>query len=310
MTPPESPSAIATIAGSAQSALFFGTPAWRVMFWAEVIPAVLYGVLALQISESPRYLVQRGRIAQAAVVLRELQGGNVSAKIDEIRRTVKTEAHPRLRDLAGRRFGLLPVVWIGIGLSVFQQLVGINVIFYYSSVLWASVGFSQQSSLLITVITSVTNVATTFIAIALVDRIGRKPLLLAGSAGMAITLGVLTLLFGTAPLVSGQPHLGNVAGPIALVAANLYVVAFGFSWGPVVWVLLGEMFPNRIRAIAISVAASAQWLANFAVSTTFPPLQHLGLGFAYGFYTAAALLSVALVWFFVRETKGKELEKM
>ena len=302
--------AIAGVAGSAQGVFLLGTPAWRVMFWAEVIPAALYGLLALRISESPRYLVQRGRDAEARVVLGALQGGNVSAKIDEIRKTVTTEAHPRLKDLLNRRFGLLPVVWIGIGLSVFQQLVGINVIFYYSSVLWASVGFSQQSSLLITVITSVTNVATTFIAIALVDRIGRKPLMLAGSAGMAITLGVLAFLFGTAPLVSGQPHLGTFAGPIALVAANLYVVAFGFSWGPVVWVLLGEMFPNRIRAIAISVAASAQWLANFAVSTTFPPLQHVGLGFAYGLYTAAALLSIALVWFFVRETKGKELERM
>jgi sugar porter (SP) family MFS transporter len=302
--------AIAGVAGSAQGVFLLGTPAWRVMFWAEVIPAALYGFLALRIAESPRYLVQRGRDAEARVVLGRLQGGNVSAKIDDIRKTVKIEAHPRLKDLLNRRFGLLPVVWIGIALSVFQQLVGINVIFYYSSVLWASVGFSQQSSLLITVITSVTNVATTFIAIALVDRIGRKPLLLAGSAGMAITLGVLAFLFGTAPLVAGLPHLGPIAGPIALVAANLYVVAFGFSWGPVVWVLLGEMFPNRIRAIAVSVAAAAQWLANFAVSTSFPPLQHLGLGFAYGLYTAAALLSIVFVWFFVRETKGKELETM
>lgn len=302
--------AIAAVAGSAQGPLVLGTPAWRVMFWVEVLPAVLYGVLAMQISESPRYLVQRGREAEAAAVLGELQGGDVSAKIAEIRKTVRTEARPRLKDLVSGRFGLLPVVWIGIALSVFQQLVGINVIFYYSSVLWSSVGFSAQSSLLITVITSVTNIATTFIAIALVDRIGRKPLLLAGSAGMAITLGVLAVLFGTAPLVSGQPHLGSVTGPIALVAANLYVVAFGFSWGPVVWVLLGEMFPNRIRAIAISVAAAAQWLGNFAVSTSFPSLQHLGLGVAYGFYTASALVSIAIVWFFVHETNGKELERM
>ena len=302
--------AIAAVAGSAQGTFLLGTPAWRVMFWVEVIPAALYGLLALQIAESPRYLVQRGRDAEARVVLSELQGGAVSAKIDEIRRTVKTEARPRLKDLLNRRYGILPVVWIGIALSLFQQLVGINVIFYYSSVLWSSVGFSVQNSLLLTVITSLTNIATTFIAIALVDRIGRKPLLLAGSAGMAITLGVLAFLFGTAPLVGGQPHLGSITGPIALVAANLYVVAFGFSWGPVVWVLLGEMFPNRIRAIAVSVAAAAQWLANFAVSTSFPPLQHLGLGFAYGLYTTAALLSIVFVWIFVRETKGKELETM
>jgi sugar porter (SP) family MFS transporter len=302
--------AIASMAGSAQSD-FFGAPAWRVMFWVEVLPAVLYGLLVLQIAESPRYLVQRGRDVEAAIVLRELQGGDVMAKVADIRQTVKTEARPHLKDLVDRRFGLLPIVWIGIGLSVFQQLVGINVIFYYSTVLWSSVGFSQQSSLLITVITSVVNIATTFIAIGLVDRVGRKPLMLIGSAGMAITLGTLAILFGTAPLnAAGQPHLAGAAGPIALIAANLFVVFFGFSWGPVVWVLLGEMFPNRIRAIAVSVAASAQWIANFVVSTTFPSLQHLGLGIAYGIYTAAAILSVIFIWSFLKETKGKELERM
>jgi sugar porter (SP) family MFS transporter len=303
--------AIASIAGSAQSTLVFGAPAWRVMFWVEVIPALLYGLLVLQISESPRYLVQRGRDVEAALVLRELHGGDVMAKVAEIRQTMKKEAHPRLRDLIDRRFGLLPIVWIGIGLSVFQQLVGINVIFYYSSVLWSSVGFSQQSALLITVITSVVNIVTTFIAIALVDHVGRKPLMLTGSIGMALTLGTLAIVFGTAPLGSGgQPQLLGAAGPLALIAANLYVVFFGFSWGPVVWVLLGEMFPNSIRAIAISVAAAAQWVANFAVSTTFPPLQHLGLGLAYGIYTAAAVLSIFFIWALLRETKGKELERM
>ena len=302
---------IAGIAGSSQSDLLFGAAAWRVMFWVELIPAALYGLLVLQIAESPRYLVQRGRDVEAAVVLRELQGGDVKAKIADIRQTMKTEAHPRLRELLDRRFGLLPIVWVGIGLSVLQQLVGINVIFYYSTVLWASVGFSQQSSLLITVITSVVNIATTFIAIGLVDRVGRKPLMLIGSAGMAVALGTLAILFGTAPLsAAGQPQLVGAAGPIALVAANLFVVFFGMSWGPVVWVLLGEMFPNRIRAIAVSVAASAQWIANFVVSTTFPSLQHLGLGIAYGIYTAAAVISLIFIWRLLKETKGKELERM
>jgi MFS transporter, SP family, sugar:H+ symporter len=303
--------AIASIAGSAQNTLVFGAPAWRVMFWIEVIPAILYGLLVLQLSESPRYLVQRGRDVEAGIVLRELQGGDVMAKVADIRQTVKTEAHPRLRDLVDRRFGLLPIVWIGIGLSAFQQLVGINVIFYYSSVLWSAVGFSQQNALLITVITSVVNIVTTFIAIALVDHVGRKPLMLVGSVGMALTLGTLAIVFGTAPLsAAGQPQLIGSAGPVALIAANLYVVSFGFSWGPVVWVLLGEMFPNSIRAIAISVAASAQWIANFAVSTTFPSLQHLGLGLAYGLYTTAAVLSFFFIWTLLRETKGKELERM
>ena len=303
--------AIATIAGSPQAATFiFGAPAWRVMFWAEVLPAILYGILVLQIAESPRYLVQRGRDVEAAVVLRELQGGDVMGKVAEIRQTVKTEAHPHLRDLRDSRYGLLPIVWIGIGLSVFQQLVGINVIFYYSTVLWSSVGFSTQGALGITVVTSVVNIVTTFIAIGFIDRVGRKPLLLVGSAGMALSLGALAFLFASAPLNgAGQPQLGSNALP-ALVAANLFVVFFGFSWGPAVWVLLGEMFPNRIRAIAVAVAASAQWIANFVVSTTFPSLQHLGLGFAYGLYTTAAVLSFFFIWRFLRETKGKELEHM
>jgi MFS family permease len=202
-------------------------------------------------------------------------------------------------------------VWVGIVLATLQQFVGINVIFYYSSVLWQAVGFSEQSSLAITVITSITNILTTLIAIAFVDRLGRKPLLLAGSVGMVLTLGVLAYMFGTAPLdATGRPVLQGTGGLIALVAANLYVFCFGFSWGPVVWVLLGEMFPNRIRALAVSVAAAAQWIANFIVSATFPTLQNLGLGWAYGLYTAAAVVSFFFTLRWVKETKNKELEEM
>jgi SP family sugar:H+ symporter-like MFS transporter len=214
-------------------------------------------------------------------------------------------------DLTGPRFGLLPIVWIGLGVAVLQQFVGINVIFYYSSVLWSSVGFSDSDALLITVITSVINIGTTFVAIASVDRFGRKPLLLIGAAGMAVTLAALAVIFGTAPNApNGDPDLGSLAGVAALVSANLFVVFFGMSWGPIVWVLLGEMFPNRIRAIALSVAAAAQWVANFAVSTTFPPLKDAGLGLAYGLYAGAAVLAVLFVLKAVPETRGKTLEEM
>ena len=142
-------------------------------------------------------------------------------------------------------------------LSVFQQFVGINVIFYYSNVLWEAVGFDESQSFVITVITSVTNIATTLIAIALIDKVGRKPLLLIGSVGMAVTLGTMAIVFGTAPRGRRRAeHLPGAAGPIALIAANLFVVFFGMSWGPVVWVLLGEMFPNRMRAAALGLAAA------------------------------------------------------
>jgi sugar porter (SP) family MFS transporter len=302
---------IATSAGSASSPLF-GVVAWRWMFWTEVPPAILYGIAALNIPESPRYLVAQNRETEAIAVLSKIGERNPRAKVEDIEETVLRERKPRFSDLLSRTGGILPIVWIGMGLSIFQQFVGINVIFYYSSVLWQSVGFNETNSLIITVITSVTNIVTTLVAIVFVDRFGRKPLLLLGSIGMMLTLGTLATLFANASVsASGTPTLSGNSGIIALVAANLYVFCFGFSWGPVVWVLLGEMFNNRIRALALAIGASVQWIANFVVSTTFPPLlQYAGLGTAYGLYTAAAAASFFFVLFLVKETKGKELEAM
>jgi MFS transporter, SP family, sugar:H+ symporter len=240
---------------------------------------------------------------------------DLGAKVEQIKETLKSEGRPSIRDLRGPRFGLLPIVWVGIGLSVFQQFVGINVIFYYSTVLWQAAGFSASNSLLITVITGAVNIVTTLVAIASIDRFGRKPLLIIGSIGMAVTLGALAVVFGTATLkgsgpMGALPVLTGAAKPIALIAANVFVFAFGMSWGPVVWVLLGESFPNKIRAAALSLAAGAQWVANWVVSTTFPPLKDAGLGLAYGIYTTFAVLSLLFVLKFVRETKGVELEDM
>ena len=303
--------AIARHAGSAAATTWLGLPAWRWMFWTELLPAFLYGIGAFFIPESPRYLVARGRDDEALRVLRLVEGGHAEAKRDEIRHTVSTEYVPVLRDLRAAAGGLLPIVWVGIALSVFQQFVGINVIFYYSSVLWQAVGFSERDALAITVITSVTNIATTLIAIAAIDKFGRRPLLIAGSLGMTATLATMALVFARAGTdAAGNPMLAGHGGTVALVAANVYVFCFGFSWGPVVWVLLGEMFNNRIRAVALSVAAAAQWIANFVVSATFPLLQHAGLGIAYGLYAAAALASLVFVLKKVTETRGKELEQM
>jgi sugar porter (SP) family MFS transporter len=302
---------LAHLAGGSREELWLGLEAWRWMFIVMAVPAIVYGGLAFTIPESPRYLVATFRIPEARKVLSMLLGEkNLELTITRIQESLKSEKPPSWRDLRKPTGGLYGIVWVGVGLSVFQQFVGINVIFYYSNVLWQAVGFGESQAFVITVITSVTNIATTLIAIALIDRIGRKPLLLIGSIGMAVTLGTMAIIFGTAPVLNGQPHLEGAAGPIALVAANLFVVAFGMSWGPVVWVLLGEMFPNRIRAAALGLAAAAQWVANCLITATFPKLGEISLSLAYGFYAVCAVLSLLFVWRWVEETKGMHLEDM
>jgi sugar porter (SP) family MFS transporter len=299
------------LAGGPNEPLWLDLDAWRWMFLAMAVPAVVYGALAFTIPESPRYLVASHRIPEARRVLSKLLGqSNLEITITRIRETLEREDKPSWRDLRKPGGGIYGIVWVGLGLSIFQQFVGINVIFSYSTVLWQAVGFSPDQSAIYTVITSVVNVLTTLIAIALIDKIGRKPLLLIGSSGMAVTLITMAIIFANATLdAEGNPSLPGASGVIALVAANLFVVAFGMSWGPVVWVLLGEMFPNRIRAAALGLAAAGQWAANWLITVTFPGLrEHLGL--AYGFYGLCAVLSGLFVWRWVMETKGVSLEDM
>ncbi|PVY97303.1 sugar porter family MFS transporter [Actinomycetospora cinnamomea] len=304
----------ANLAGSAANPFWFGLEAWRWMFLAEAVPAVVYGVLALRIPESPRYLVARGELDRAGGVLREVlslrSAESVQEKVESIQESLRREQKPSLSDLRGQRLGLRPIVWAGILLSVFQQFVGINVIFYYSTSLWRSVGFSEENSLTYSVINSLVNLLSTFVAIAIVDKVGRKPMLLGGSAGMTVTLAVMAVCFNQAVGSGEDVTLPGAYGTIALIAANLFVVSFAVTWGPVVWVLLGEMFPNWLRAAALAVAAAAQWIANFLITVTFPVLAALSLTLAYGLYALFALISGLFVWRAIEETKGKELEEM
>ncbi|MFE7503994.1 sugar porter family MFS transporter [Promicromonospora sp. NPDC057488] len=305
---------LAESAGGAANVLWFGWEAWRWMFLVAVIPAAVYGILALRIPESPRYLAAKGRDAEARAVLASVLGPDedVDDRLDQIHRSIVIdEANASEGSLRGSALGLKPIVWVGILLSVFQQFVGINVIFYYSSTLWQAVGFDESQAFLVSTITSITNVAVTFIAIALIDKVGRRPLLLIGSAGMTVSLGLMALAFTQATGSGEDISLSGPWGIIALICANAFVVFFGASWGPLVWVLLGEMFPNRIRAAALGVAAAMQWIANFAITLTFPPLlSAFGASVPYLMYAAFAALSFFFVFTKVPETKGVELEDM
>lgn len=307
---------IAAAAGSAEAAFWWQIPAWRWMFWIELIPSVLFLVGVLLIPESPRFLVAQGQLQQAHRVFAKICPGDEASQIARVQSSLTQgvgSQQTRLADffVSGTR-KIQPIIWVGIALSVFQQFVGINVVFYYGAELWQAAGFDESQSLFINVLAGTTNIVSTFIAIALIDKVGRKPLLLVGSFGMVITLASLAIIFGTAGLdEAGKLMLTDTSGTFALIAANLFVVFFGISWGPVVWVLLGEIFSNRIRGAALAIAASAQWLANFAITMTFPiMLGSIGLGGAYGFYAFSALLSLLFVWRYVSETRGKTLEEM
>ncbi|MEU5899233.1 MULTISPECIES: sugar porter family MFS transporter [Streptomyces] len=288
-----------------------GLEAWQWMLGVMVIPALLYGLLSFIIPESPRFLISAGRHSEAKKVLGEVEGTSIDldARVDEIERGLHREHKPSFKDLLGK-VGFLPIVWIGIGLSVFQQLVGINVIFYYSNQLWQSIGKDPSSSFLYSFETSIVNIIGTVIAMIFVDRIGRKPLAIIGSAGMAAALFTMAWAFSYKTGSGDTVSLPNAQGLTAIIAANAFVLFFALSWGVVVWVLLGEIFPNRIRAAALGVAASAQWLANFAITKTFPSMSEWSLTGSYIIYGAFAAVSIPFVMKFVKETKGKALEEM
>ncbi|MDV2475755.1 sugar porter family MFS transporter [Rhodococcus zopfii] len=299
-------------AGGPSNDLWWGLEAWRWMFLVGVIPALVYGILALLIPESPRFLVGKNLDREAAQILANITGElRPNERVHEIRLTLRHESTRSFGDIRGPRFGLQPLVWVGIIMAIFQQFVGINAIFYYSTTLWKSVGFSENQSFTTSVITSVINVGMTFVAILFVDRIGRRILLMIGSIGMFVSLLLAAVAFSQAVGEGENVELPSPWGAVALVGANLFVVFFAATWGPIMWVMLGEMFPNRMRAVALGLSTAANWLANFTVTLAFPPLTStVGLWFLYSLFAFFALLSFFFVRAKIPETKGMELEDM
>lgn len=305
---------LANYAGASTAGFWLDFAAWRWMFWMELIPAVLFLVTLLFIPESPRYLVLRKKDQHASDVLNRLYGEvQGQQKLLEIQKSLAGDRHePKMSDLLDTQTRKVrKIVWIGIGLAIFQQLAGINVVFYYGAVLWQAVGFSESDALLINIISGAVSIAACVITMYLIDKVGRKPFLMLGSIGMTVTLGCLVFAFVNSDLdMNGNLDLGDM-GTFALISANAYVFFFNLSWGPVMWVMLGEMFPNQIRGSGLAVAGLAQWLANFAITMTFPiMLASIGLAGAYGFYTLCAAISILFIAKFMYETKGKELEDM
>ena len=312
----------------ANNDLLFGLEAWQWMFLAMVVPAVIYFLLAATLPESPRFLVAQDKPDEAKAVLQQIYVDDVSPKVASIEASLHGEHKMSMADIKGPAGGLQPIVWVGIIIAVLQQFVGINAVFYYSNLIWSAVGFDESRAFFTSTIISAVNVIFTFVAIGLIDRVGRKPLLLVGSLGMFVTLGILTIVFSTAQKCTqaiidsnpvdgcnavsdlNTPILSSGQGWIAVIMLNLYVAFFAATWGPIVWVLLGEMFPNKMRAAAMSVAVMSNWLANFLVSETFPGLVGISLGLAYGLFTVGALVSFFYVLKYVKETKGAELEDM
>lgn len=273
---------------------------WRYMFGSESFVAALFTILVCFVPESPRYMTMRGRDEKALAVLTRINGAEAAKRILE---QIKATTHVKSDRLFS--FGVM-VIFIGIMLSVFQQAVGINAVLYYAPRIFESMNMGNP--MVQTVIMGVINIVFTLIAVFTVEKIGRKPLLVAGSIGMAI--GAFGVMLSN---IVAMPPI------VPVVSIMVYSASFMFSWGPICWVLISEIFPNTIRSAAVAIAVAFQWIFNFIVSSTFVPMYNMTLGsmgdkfghsFAYGLYGVICIVAAVFVCKLVPETKGKTLEEM
>jgi SP family xylose:H+ symportor-like MFS transporter len=263
------------------------------MFLSEAIPAGLFGLLVLFIPETPRYLALIKKEDKALNVLTKIMKSKEKAGkiLLEIKETVSDTTKSKVFS-----YGKVVII-VGILLSVFQQFVGINVALYYAPRIFESMGAAKDVSMLQTIIMGLVNVIFTVVAIMMVDKWGRKPLLITGSIGMAVGMFAISIL-----------AFNNFIGISTLVFIIIYTASFMMSWGPICWVLISEIFPNKIRGQAVAIAVAAQWTANYLISSTYPPMMEFSGGLTYGFYGLMSVLSAVFVWKMVPETKGKSLE--
>jgi SP family sugar:H+ symporter-like MFS transporter len=281
---------------------------WRLMLGLAAVPSLILLVGMLFMPETPRYLVHSGEEETAREVLEDLPGDErPQERIEEIREVEQHEAGTGLRALWQAKW-VRPALLVATGLAVFQQLVGINTIIYYAPTTLTNVGFAKTSAIYANLIIGVINVGMTVIAIRIIDRVGRKPMLFAGVAGMVLSLLVLGVSLSALPT---PHHPGDPAAIITLVCLATFIASFAATWGPVVWVMIPEVLPLSVRGTAMGVAVFGNWAANFAVSQTFPPLlKGLGPGPVFLGYAGLGVLAGLFVMLFVTETKGRSLEEI
>ncbi|MCQ2215455.1 MAG: D-xylose transporter XylE [Bacteroidales bacterium] len=265
---------------------------WRYMFGSEMVPAGLFAILICFVPETPRYLASIGEDSKAEAILAKINGAAKAKSIlAEIKETMTVKTEPLLT------YGLL-CIFVGIMLSVFQQAVGINAVLYYAPRIYEAMGFDNP--MVLTVFNGIVNLGFTCVAIFTVEKLGRKPLLITGSLGMALGAIGVACTFGNADLQL-----------LCMISIMIYSASFMFSWGPICWVLIAEVFPNTIRGGAVAIAVAFQWIFNWIVSTSFVPMANsLGYWFTYGLYGVICIVAALFVWKLVPETKGKTLEDM
>lgn len=295
-----------TRAAGSETAQLLGLQAWRWMFAVVAVIAVIYVAASLLLPQSPPDAVRLGDHESARRFIERTGDDDAEARFRGIREQLEGEtSQPSLGDLRGDRLGLQGIVWAGILLAAFQQLVGINVVKMYSNTIWQSVGVPTESSFMVSMLTAGLSILATVVAILIMDRVGRRPMLITGGAFMVVSMLALVVAFAQ----GGGPEdaLPLPAAVAALIGMNVFAIAFGITWGPVMWLMLGELFDSALRTVAVAVCTAVNWLMNWLITLTFPILAGVSLSLAYGLYTLFAVLAVVFVWRSLPETRDKKM---